>query len=96
MGRLSANDDKGATAARAETKYRKMVIQGRNAFQSEPNHHREAGEVYKRKILIVPGLTDLPSEFQVGRSDKFDGCQAGTELSPEAFCCAAPDPVMQE
>jgi hypothetical protein len=67
-----SNDAEGVTPLRAIAEYRKVVIQGRGAFNPQPAHHRKARAVHNREVLILPIQTYLPGRFQIGRANGFD------------------------
>jgi hypothetical protein len=54
------------TPLRAVAKDCKVVIQRCCAINAQTVHHREAGTIDNRKILVAPGMPDLPRSFQIG------------------------------
>jgi hypothetical protein len=56
-----------------ETEHRKVIVERCAAFYTQPQHDREAGAVGDRKILVSPGLTNLPGSLEIGLPNWFYG-----------------------
>src|SRR5579863_2657891 len=55
-----AEDGKGLTKPRSKAKDCEVVIEGRSLLDAESAHHRKAGAVDEREVLILPVEPDLP------------------------------------